>query len=254
MESISQDYTDEFVLPSRRLKIFLFFQLLAIAILTNFGILLAYYIFDRFWRRPLGEWVSVSVYGDSPEKSIPIAIHWAFGSIACIIGWFQLFPHKAFSSFSWVQQAHKWNGRIFAICTLITSVAGLVYSALNPIRGGVAPQVAFAVFGFLLLLYLLLTLDAIVRQRNPYRHFPWALRTLWLLASAPFYRILALPLIFGWAPSLTEEKETTYLIAISYCMFFPYLVAEVWLQVTAKGRSQQKLIRIAKTDQYVKLY
>lgn len=112
-----------------------------------------------------------------------ISIHMVFGAlitllapIQVVLGWKR----------SWLK-VHRIFGYVFVISSIGTSIAGLLYIFSHGSIGGMVMNVAFAIYGILMLLFSLLTIH-FARQHDLVKHEEYAMRLFVLAVGSWFYR------------------------------------------------------------------
>jgi hypothetical protein len=154
------------------------------------GILFGLYMFGHyiFAGKEIERWNTLlpSLYRkDRPLATLGIGAHFLGGAIAIMLGAIQLVGpiRKHYPSF------HRWTGRLYLICSILTALGGLLYISITGCIGGKTMDVAFS-------LCALLTL---VSSGQAYRHAAitkrydqhqlWAWRLYSLMIASWMYRL-----------------------------------------------------------------
>ncbi|MEL6640388.1 MAG: DUF2306 domain-containing protein [Pseudomonadota bacterium] len=172
-----------------------------------------------------------------------IFLHMVTGAVITVLAPLQLVP---ILRRKW-PVVHRWSGRVLVVFAFVTGCGGLAYIALHGTIGGPRMSVAFAIYGFLVLICALQTIR-FARTRNWVAHQDWALRMFFLAIGSWLYRVhYAI-----WAP-LTDRAGMARDFSGSFDQFnlwafyVPYLVLlECVLAAKARGifRSSQRSITL----------
>lgn len=110
--------------------------------------------------------------------------HMIAGAVITALAPIQLLP---FMRRRW-PQVHRWAGRVLVGFAGVAGLGGLVYIALNGTVGGHQMNIAFAVYGALVVLCAVQTLR-FARARKLRDHRDWAVRLFFLCIASLLYRI-----------------------------------------------------------------
>lgn len=220
----------------------------------------------------------LSDYGTSLGRAIPIVLHWIFGTLVVLIGWWQFVPHMTASSgmhttlyqhnsdaSSLRRTLHRWNGRLFCACVLVTAAMGLAYMIVNRGAATVLLTVCFSVYGLGMSVLVVnawvrarrirwavqpslttsLTLisanEDVTRHARVDEHHDAGHRLFWFMMAAPVFHACTLPVVLWMrlhrdgssvvcaAMDTASAPITTYIHVCAVLMFLPYVVCECWL-------------------------
>ena len=200
------------------------------------AVLFSLYIVLRFFLWPADEWESVSFYGENMRHAAPIGLHWAAGIACMVAASAQLLPQIRRRAPAF----HRWNGRAALFFALATALGGTLYIILNGTVGGPSMDVAFTIYGALMVGASFKTFET-AAARDFQRHRRWALRAFALFTSSAFYRILITPLFAGYGEGDEDDDDTgsadeadgheppndtelLYLNAAAWAFFLPQLL------------------------------
>lgn len=117
-------------------------------------------------------------------SNVSISTHMIFGAaltalapLQLLLGW----------SRKWMK-AHRIIGYCFTVAAVLTSFGGFTYVLIHGTTGGQPMNIAFSVYGALLLLATYQTIQQ-VRNKNILKHNEWALRLFILAMGSWFYRV-----------------------------------------------------------------
>ncbi len=203
---------------------------LCILIIWLLGLYFIYYIIDTYFTN-LNKNVNTLPKLEYPlTHKILIVTHFIGGIIIMLIGPIQFIPYFRKNII------HKWNGRIYLSCCLITSLAGLIFICVNGTVGGIVMDIAFATSGILLFTFGSITwYYGYYRKKDKHRN--WAVRTFALGIAPLFYRILYLFSYIGdYDPFEYEFKGILdYIFDWTYFLL-PLIVAEIIIKYVMQKR------------------
>jgi len=131
-------------------------------------------------------------------------------------------------------QWHRWNGRIYLICSLIIGVSALVMSFAMPAIGGLTQAVATTLFALLFLVALGKAYRHILR-REIALHREWMIRAFAIgLAVATIRPVIGLFFATSRLSGLTPD--TFFGIAFWIGFVLHLIAAEVWIRWTRPMR------------------
>lgn len=133
---------------------------------------------------------------------------------------------------------HRWNGRVYVVAALLTSLAGLYMVWTRGTVGGAVQHYSISVNALLMLAFAYLAWKT-ARERKFGEHRRWALRLFLVSGGVWFFRIgLMLWLAIHRAPVGFDPKrfEGPFLTALGIGQYVvPLLVLELYLLVEKKG-------------------
>jgi len=181
------------------------------------------YIIMTFFIKPVSDWETVSDFSGGGLASISMAIHWFFGIIIMMSG-FLLFPQTIRVEIP--PFFHRWIGRLYVLSSLITGLAGLVYTFWIGTVGGIVMDIPFVIYGVFLIVCGGMTWYNSYNKKFK-NHRWWAARLFALGLSSGFYRLLILPLLLGAVS--TSKNQLMWMNIASYFFFvLPVLLVEFY--------------------------
>ncbi len=204
------------------------------------SILFMSYIIIAFFSKPIRDWHSISDFS-YPEASYPMLIHWIGGIIILLFGFFQIRSdiRKKYPII------HKWSGRIYIIGCNLASSGGLYYVFQNGTVGGTSMDIAFILYGMLLLLFSFTTFY-FARQKDIARHEYFATITFSLGIGSLLYRIYIFPL-FIWGNHMSKDAILLYLNIAAWLMMVPNIpIAMLYLKL----QRENLIVYLNNNDEY----
>jgi hypothetical protein len=199
-----------------------------LGILLTLGILFTAYIFARFLIRPIHSWKSASNYSTSPGCYFML-IHWIGGCLVILIG-----PLQLNENIRKYRCIHILLGRFYIIGCILASIGGLLFIFVNGTVGGLTMNIAFTIYG-ILLLYFAITTYSWAYVRNVNQHQRWALRTFGIGIGSLLYRVYVFPLYFNKYLQLDKSNIIIWLNICAWLMFIPNVVIiEYWIHKNKK--------------------
>lgn len=113
-----------------------------------------------------------------------IGVHFLAGGIILILGCLQLL-HSVRQKWP---ALHRLMGRIYILACIFTSIGGLVFILLNGTIGGWLMDMAFGLYGMLMLICAIQTFR-FAYKREAVTHRAWAIRLFSLAIGSWFYRM-----------------------------------------------------------------
>lgn len=89
--------------------------------------------------------------GDTLANAIVIGLHFVCGIIILLFGQIQLLTAQKYGT------VHKFMGRIYIVCSIVTSFCGMVFILYNGTVGGIIMSISFFMYGFLMFTFSLIT-------------------------------------------------------------------------------------------------
>jgi len=198
--------------------------LFALALAWTLSVLFFLYIVDQFFAKPWTDWRTVTWYGQSLGRAIPIMFHWAAGSIILLLGPLQLLPSIRRRKLA----VHRWNGRAYLMAVAVVGTAGALYVVTEGTAGGISMDVSFFLYGVLFLGCGCMTYVR-ARQRLVVQHHCWALRTFIMGVASMIYRVLISPLfVASLLPSSafdswSDDQQMLWLNIAAWLFYLPEL-------------------------------
>ena len=170
--------------------------------LTGFLLLLSLAVLEfvdhagRLGRSGLsGGEVGSRLFSEVRAANIGLYTHMLTGAVITLFAPLQLVPALRRK----LPAVHRWSGRILVSLASLTAIGGLIYIPLNGTVGGWPMDIAFALYGALMLLAAVQTIRN-ARARRWLDHRDWALRLFLLMIGSWLYRVH----YFIWVP-LTDR-------------------------------------------------
>lgn len=179
------------------------------------------------------------VAGDFVGNMAVIA-HLLLGVIIMVAGPLQLVPQirARFPKF------HRWNGRIYMLAIVSTSIAGLYMLFVHGTVGGLVVMIAQSLDAALILIFAVLALRTAI-ARNFGEHRRWALRLFMVVSAVWFFRVgLMLWLVIHQAPVGFDPTTFTgpFVTFIAFAQFLiPLLVLEGYFRAQASSNGSLKI-------------
>ncbi len=157
---------------------------------------------------------------NAPLTNFSIFLHMLVGAVITLLAPLQMS--------TWLRsakpKAHRVIGRTLVLLSIPTALGGFGYILLRGTIGGTAMNLAFALYGILLLLTALQTIR-FARARNIKRHNRWAMRFFFLVIGSWLYRVH-----YGlWFAIIGESGHTNtfdgaFDAVQNWAFFLPYLL------------------------------
>lgn len=126
---------------------------------------------------------------------------------------------------------HRWNGRLYIVIALLTSVAAIYMTWARDQIGNALTSAAITIDGVLIIVFALLTIRA-ARARRFDEHNRWALRTFIVVSGVWFMRLsygFLVMLFQGPVPGVVDTLDGPTDLAISFaCYLIPLTVLELY--------------------------
>ncbi len=150
-----------------------------------------------------------------PERMAAAALHFGIGGLALILGPWQFLPALRRKA----PAAHRWTGRLYVLCCLVSGCAALVLSSQT--ITGLNSQIGFVLLATFWLITTLIGWRR-ARERDFVAHRQWMIRSYALTLAAVTLRFY-LP--------LSQALEIPFQIAypiISYACWVPNILVAEW--------------------------
>ena len=196
----------------------------------------------------LAEWNKVLAAGHVPGDSIgnfALAMHLFLAATITFGGLLQLVPQIRTK----VPAIHRWNGRIYLLTGLITSIAGLyMIWTRDGVVGDLVQHIGISLNAILIILCSAIALRyALARKFATHRR--WALRLIMLMSGVWFFRVgLFSWLIVNQGPAGFDPKtfEGPFLSFLSFAQYLlPLAALELYLRVQDRGDASGRLVMAA---------
>lgn len=169
-----------------------------------------------------------------PFSNLSISTHMLFGAALTALAPLQLLMGW---SKKWMK-AHRIIGYIFTLAAILTSIGGFVYVGIHGTTGGMPMNIAFSVYGVLLLTATYQTIQ-FARQKEISKHNEWALRLFILAMGSWFYRI-CYGFYFTVDPSgsgHTDDFHGLFDLIMNFGFFIPPLILlEIYFYLNKRGK------------------
>lgn len=166
--------------------------------------------------------------------NIAMIIHIAVAFWITIAGTLQLMPFVRNNARSF----HRWNGRLYVVITLVTSVAALYMTWAREQLGGVTSDVGISINGVLIIVFALAAWRAAMARRFD-DHQRWALRLFIAVSGVWFQRLMyggMIVIVQGRPPGMTDDLSGPMNVAVVYGSFLiPLAVLELYLWAKRSG-------------------
>lgn len=169
-----------------------------------------------------------------PFSNLSISTHMIFGALITALAPLQLLMGW---SKKWLK-AHRIIGYIFTLAAVLTSIGGFVYVGIHGTTGGTPMNIAFSLYGVLLLIATYQTIQ-FARQKDIPTHNEWALRLFILAMGSWFYRI-CYGFYFTIDPSgsgHTDDFHGLFDLIMNFGFFIPPLILlEIYFYLNKRGK------------------
>lgn len=155
------------------------------------------------WSGLGGGEVGTRLFSDVLSANLGLYTHMLSGAVITVFAPLQLIPLLRQK----LPALHRWSGRLLVSLAIITAIGGLIYIPLNGTVGDWPMDIAFALYGTLMLLSAVQTIRS-ARARRWLDHRDWALRLFLLAIGSWLYRVH----YYVWVP-LTDRAGVTGLDA-----------------------------------------
>lgn len=143
---------------------------------------------------------------------------------------------------------HRWNGRVYLLAVVATSIAGLYMLFVHGTVGGIVLMIAQSLDALLILIFAGFALRAAMR-RDFKTHRRWALRLFMVVSAVWFFRIgLMLWLVIHQAPVGFDPNTFTgpFVTFIAFAQYLiPLLVLEWFFRAQDSASSSVKFTAAA---------
>lgn len=152
-----------------------------------------------------------------------LAAHLVIAFILTVAGPLQFIPQirRAAPAF------HRWNGRLYIVTGVITSIAALYMTATRDTFGPDSLEVSVSLDAVLILIFAVVTMRYAM-ARNIDAHQRWALRTFMVMSGVWFLRVMYACLAIltrGNIPGSTDDMSGPTNLVISFASFLVPLAA-----------------------------
>lgn len=201
----------------------------------------AYYVAAQYGASAFsGDWASWNeimanglIAGDL-SGNIAILIHIAVAFWITIAGTLQLMPFVRNNARSF----HRWNGRLYILIAILTSVAALYMTWARDQLGGVVSDVGISINGVLIIVVAVIAWRAAMARRFD-EHQRWALRLFIAVSGVWFQRLMyggMIVIVQGRPPGMTDDLSGPMNVAVVYGSYLlPLAVLELYLWAKRSG-------------------
>lgn len=201
----------------------------------------AYYIAVQYGASAFaGDWASWNdimanglIAGDI-AGNVAVIIHIAVAFWITIAGTLQLIPFVRNNA----RGFHRWNGRLYILIAIVTSVAALYMTWARDQLGGVVSDAGISINGVLIIWFAVVAWRAAMARRFD-EHQRWALRLFIAVSGVWFQRLMYGGLIViaqGRPPGMTDDLSGPMNVAVVYGSFvIPLAVLELYLWAKRSG-------------------
>jgi uncharacterized membrane protein len=183
------------------------------------------------------------VAGDA-MGNVAVGAHLLLAVIVTVCGPLQLIPKIR----TYVPTLHRWNGRVYLLAAIVTSIAGLYMLFNRGIIGSTAQHIAIGLNGVLIMLCAGMALRYAL-ARDFVTHRRWALRLFLLVSGVWFFRIgLMLWLVVNKGPAGFDPETFTgpFLYFISFANYLlPLAVLEIYFYAKDRAGAQGRFAMAA---------
>ncbi|MEQ1491570.1 MAG: DUF2306 domain-containing protein [Terricaulis sp.] len=201
----------------------------------------AYYIAVQYGASAFaGRWTSWNdimanglIAGDL-AGNVAIVIHIAIAFWITIAGTLQLIPFVRNKARSF----HRWNGRLYVLIAIVTSVGALYMTWARDQLGGVVSDVGISINGVLIVVFAVAAWRAAMARRFD-EHQRWALRLFIAVSGVWFQRLMyggMIVIVQGRPPGMTNDLSGPTNVAVVYGSYLiPLAVLELYLWAKRSG-------------------
>jgi len=166
--------------------------------------------------------------------NVAIVIHIAIALWITIAGTLQLMPFVRNNA----RSLHRWNGRLYILIAIVTSVGALYMTWARDQLGGVVSDVGISINGVLIIVFAVAALSAAMARRFD-EHQRWALRLFIVVSGVWFQRLMyggMIVIVQGQPPGMTNDLSGPTNVAVVYGSFLiPLAVLELYLWAKRSG-------------------
>lgn len=172
--------------------------------------------------------------------NLAVAAHLLLAVIIMLAGPLQLIPQVR----ARLPVFHRWNGRIYLVAVLLTSIAGLYMLWVHGTVGGLILALGQSLDAFLIIVFGIFALRAAL-ARDFATHRRWALRLFMVVSAVWFFRVgLMLWLLIhqapvGFNPDTFEGPFVNFIVLAQYLI--PLAVLELYFRAQASEHGNLKV-------------
>jgi hypothetical protein len=196
----------------------------------------AYYIAVQYgataFSGNLAAWNDVMVNGIIPGDlfgNIALMIHMAIAFVITIGGTLQLMPFVR----NRAPTFHRWNGRVYIVIALLTSVAALYMTWTRDQIGTMSSHIAISINAVLIMVFALMAWRTAMARRFDV-HQRWAMRTFMVVSGVWFLRVLygmSIMLAQGRPPGVGENMDGPTDLVFSFASYLlPLALLELYFR------------------------
>lgn len=168
-----------------------------------------------------------------------ITLHFVMGALILILGTVQFIPRIR----QRLPKLHRVLGRVYVLACLLTAIGGLLFIIMSGTVGGMVMNIAFGLYGVLMLVSAVETARH-ARAKRLTQHNNWALRLYVLAIGSWLYRMGHG--IWGMLTDFKWHNETLtggFDIFMNFAFYVPSLIL-VELMIRSKGKASSSALKI----------
>jgi Predicted membrane protein (DUF2306) len=193
------------------------------------------------------KWNKIFTHGHVPGDivgNVAVGAHLLLAVIVTVCGPLQLIPQIR----AYAPTLHRWNGRVYLLAAIVTSIAGLYMLFNRGILGSTAQHIAIGFNAVLILLFAGMALRYAL-ARDFVTHRRWAMRLFIVVSGVWFFRIgLMLWLVVNKGPAGFDPVTFTgpFLYFISFANYLlPLAILEIYFYAKDKAGAQGRVAMAA---------
>lgn len=143
---------------------------------------------------------------------------------------------------------HRWNGRVFIVIAIVTSVAGIYMTMTRETFGGILPNdIGVSLNGVLIIVFAIMAMRHAMARRIDV-HQRWALRTFMVASGVWFLRMIYtfLDVTFKNVPGIAEDMTGPTNVVINFASYLlPLAILELYLHAKRTRNAPAKFATAA---------
>ncbi len=185
-------------------------------------------------------WNGVGYRPGAPMNNVAVAAHLSLAVLIMVGGPLQLIPRLR----SLAPRFHRWNGRVYMLAVVLTSLAGLYMVWSKQDRTHLVPHIGISVDAVLIITFAALALRRAM-QRDLSAHRRWALRLFMVVNAGWFFRVMLMFWVLvnrGPAGFDPESFTGPFINLISFADYLlPLAVLELYLRTNGRAGAGGRL-------------